>query len=98
MEYLLDRMSGKYLPGNPSSYRKKNRSKKEANFVHDYEHDKTDFKQEKSNLSCNKTLCDNAEQSKENGMFDTNNANSNFKYNTESMVKAFNNMNYFTFL
>jgi hypothetical protein len=97
MEYLSGRMSGKYLPGNPFSYRKKNRSKKEANFAHDYENDKTDFKQEKSNLSCNKTLCDNAEQSKENRMFDTNNANSNFKSDTESVVNPFNNMNYFTF-
>src|ERR1041385_7451315 len=62
MEYLSGRMSEKYLPGNPFSYRKKNRSKKE------------------------------------NRMFDTNNANSNFKDNAESIVNPFNNMNYFTFL
>jgi hypothetical protein len=30
-------------------------------------------------------------------MFDTNNANSNFKSDTESVVNPFNNMNYFTF-
>jgi hypothetical protein len=61
MEYLSGMMSDKYLPGNPLSYRKKNRSKNEATFLHDYENNKNDFKQEKSNLSCNKSLRDNAE-------------------------------------
>jgi hypothetical protein len=98
MEYLLDRMSGKYLPANPSSYRKKNRSKNEASFVHDYENNKNDFKEEKSNLSYNKSLRDIAEQPKENRMFDINNASSNLKDNAESVANPFNNMNYFKFL
>ncbi|MFL6315537.1 MAG: hypothetical protein ACJ73C_02205 [Nitrososphaeraceae archaeon] len=36
-EYMLGRMSGKYMPGNPSSYGIKNRSTSESGVVHQYE-------------------------------------------------------------
>jgi hypothetical protein len=34
LEYLIGRISGKYLPGDPLSYRPKNRNKNNATFVH----------------------------------------------------------------
>jgi hypothetical protein len=97
MEYLSGRMSGKYLPGNPLSYRMKNKSKNKATFVHEYENDKNDFKQEKSNLSCNKTHLDNADQSKENKN-DINDSNSNFKNTADGVPNIFTDMNYFNTL
>ena len=98
MEYLSGRMSGKYLPGNPLSYRMKNKSKNKATFVHEYENDKNDLKHEKSNLSCNKARPDSAGQSKEDKMYEINNSNPNFKNSADGVPNIFMDMNNFNTL
>jgi hypothetical protein len=55
-EYMVGRTSGKYLPGNPSSYRIKNSNTSKLNIVHQYENDNNSYyNQQKHVLESAKT-------------------------------------------
>jgi hypothetical protein len=55
-EYMIGRMSGKYLPGNPSLYRIKKRNASKPSIVHQYESDNNNhFDQQKFILGSTKT-------------------------------------------
>jgi hypothetical protein len=53
LEYLIGRISGKYLPGDPLSYRLKNRNKNSTTFIHANDNN---FRHEKSDSSPMKTV------------------------------------------
>jgi hypothetical protein len=77
---MLGRMSGKYMPGNPSSYRIKNRSTGESGVVHQYENNNNN----NSHFSQQKNVLDSTKS----------NANNNSNDNIESAAKPFGIVKY----
>lgn len=77
LKYLIGRISAKYLPGDPLSYKIKNRSKNKSSFVH--ENNTNNFKQKESSLHYNENLRHIVQPNKENRTYNTNNTDLNFK-------------------